>query len=177
MPTPKKIAEVADLTGRLERSNAVVLLHYRELKVKEISDLRSKLRPNNIEIKVAKNTLLRIAANNAGKPGLEDLFTGPTAAAFVYGSEPQAAKAISDAIRALRKDNVKITGGILGNTRLDAADIERLSTMKSREEQLATLLGTLQAPAAKLAATLNGAAQQLVYTLMAYQEKLQAQQA
>jgi large subunit ribosomal protein L10 len=175
VPTAKKIAEVADLTERLNRSNAVVLLHYRELKVKEISDLRNKLRASNIEIRVAKNTLLRIAVNNAGKPGLESLFTGPTAVAFIYGSEPQGAKAVSDAVRAARKENVKVTGGILGNTGLDAAGVERLTTMKTREEQLSSLLGTLQASASQLAATLNGAAQSLVYTLMAYQDKLQAQ--
>ena len=75
----------------MQRSRAAVLLHYRELKVKEITDLRNRLRTggNEIELQVAKNTLLRIAANNAGKPGLEGLFTGPTAIAFIYGEEPQ----------------------------------------------------------------------------------------
>jgi large subunit ribosomal protein L10 len=173
VPTAKKIAEVADLTDRLQRSNAVVLLHYRELKVSEISELRNKLRPSNIEIKVAKNTLLRIAANNAGKPGLEQLFSGPTAVAFIYGSEPQGAKAVSDAVKAARKENVKVTGGILGNTGLDASGVERLTAMKSKDEQLATLLGALQATAAKLAATLNGGIQNLAYALAAYQDKLQ----
>jgi large subunit ribosomal protein L10 len=177
VPTKKKIAEVADLTQRLQRSNAVVLMHYRELKVKEISELRGKLRSNNIEIKIAKNTLLRIAANNAGKPGLEGLFSGPTAVAFIYGSEPHGAKAVSDAVRAARKDNVKVTGGILGNTGLDAAGVERLTTMPTRDEQLASLMGTLKGPAGQLVATLNAPAQQLVYTLMAYRDKLQAQQA
>jgi len=176
VPTAKKIAEVEELTEHLQRSRAVVLLHYRELKVKEISDLRNKLRPSNIEVRVAKNTLLRIAANNAGKPGLEKLFIGPTAAAFIYGSEPQGAKVVFDAVKAVRKENVRVTGGILGNTGLDADGVERLTTMRPREEQQATLLGALQAPASRLAATLNGAAQTLVYTLMAYQEKLQAQQ-
>lgn len=175
MPTKKKIAEVADLTSRLQRSNAAVLLHYRELKVSEISDLRRKLRPSNIEVKVAKNTLLRIAATNAGKLGMDKLFVGPTAVAFIYGSEPQGAKAVSDAVRATRRENVKVTGGILGSTALDAAGIERLTTMKPRDEQLATLLGTLQASGGKLAATLNAGVQNLAYALVAYQEKLQPQ--
>ena len=178
MPTVKKVAEVKDLTERLQRSRAAVLVHYRELKVKEITELRNKLRSGGaeIELKVAKNTLLRIAANNAGKPGLEGLFSGPTAVAFIYGSEPQGAKAVLDAVRAARKEHVKVSGGILGVQGLDLAGVERLSTMRPREEQIASLLGTLQAGASQLAATLNGAAQELVYTLMAYQEKLQAQQ-
>jgi large subunit ribosomal protein L10 len=176
VPTTKKIAEVAALTDRLQRCNAAILLHYREMKVKEIGDLRNKLRPSNIEVKVAKNTLLRIAANNAGKPGLEKLFTGPTAVAFIYGSEPQGAKAVSDAVKATRKDNVKVTGGILGRTGLDADGVERLTTMRPRDEQLATLLGTLNAGAAQLAATLNSAVQNLAYALAAYQEKLEAAQ-
>ena len=113
MPTAKKISDVAELTSRFQRANAAVLLHYRELRVSELSDLRRKLRPSNIEVKIAKNTLLLIATVNAGKEGLGSLFTGPTAVAFIYGSEPQGAKAVSDAVKALRKENVKVTGGIL----------------------------------------------------------------
>jgi large subunit ribosomal protein L10 len=173
MPTAAKVATVAELTEKLGRSRASVLMHYRELSVKDISDLRRKLRPNDIELKVAKNTLLRIAANNCGKPGLEKLFTGPTAIAFIYGAEPQGAKAVQDAVRALRKDNVKITGGILGSQGLDTAGVDRLTTMPSKEEQLASLMGTLQSAGSQLASTLNAVAQKLVYTLVAYQEKLQ----
>ncbi len=176
MPTAKKIAEVADLTKRFQGANAAVLLHYRELKVSELSDLRRKLRPSNIEVKITKNTLLRIATANAGKPGLDKLFTGPTAIAFIYGSEPQGAKAVSDAVKALRKENVKVTGGILGDVGLDAAGVERLTTMRPREEQIATLLGALQASAGNLAATLNGGIQNLLYALSAYEDKLKEQQ-
>jgi len=176
MPTAKKITEVAELTKRFQRANAAVLLHYRELKVGELSDLRRKLRPSNIEVKISKNTLLRIATANAGKTGLEKLFAGPTAVAFIYGSEPQGAKAVSDAVKALRKDNVKVTGGIIGDVGLDVAGVERLTTMKPLDEQLATLLGALQASAGQLAATLNGGIQSLAYALSAYEGKLQEQQ-
>jgi large subunit ribosomal protein L10 len=174
MPTPEKVAAVAELTEKLERSRAAVLMHYRELKVKEITDLRNRLRSgdNEIELRVAKNTLLRIAANNTGRSGLERLFTGPTAVAFIYGSEPQGAKAVVDAVRAMRKENVKVTGGIIGTQALDAADVERLTTMEPRDQQLSKLLGAMQASASRLAATLNGAAQQLLYTFMALQDRL-----
>ena len=177
MPTAAKIATVAELTEKLRRSRAAVMLHYRELRVVEITDLRNRLRASGseIELKVAKNTLLRIAANNAGKPGLESLFTGPTAIAFIYGDEPQGAKAVSDAVRALRKENVRITGGIIGTQGLDQAGVERLTTMEPRDQQLSKLLGAMQASASKLAATLNGAAQQLLYTFMGLREKLEAQ--
>jgi large subunit ribosomal protein L10 len=179
MPTAAKIATVAELTERLQRSNATIVMHYRELKVSEITDLRRKLRANgmNIELKVAKNTLLRIAARNAGKPDLDGIFSGPTAVAFIYGSEPQGAKAVMDAVRAVRKENVKVTGGILGNQALDVDAVQRLTTMPSREEQLAKLMATFQGPATQLAATLNGGVQKLVYTLVALQEKLQTQAA
>jgi large subunit ribosomal protein L10 len=173
MPTAAKVATVAELTEKLDRSTASVLLHYRELSVKDLSELRRRLRGSDIELRVAKNTLLRIAANNAGKPGLEKLFTGPTAIAFIYGSEPQGAKAVQDAVRALRKENVRITGGILGSTGLGPEGVDRLTTMPTRDEQLASLMGTLQSTAGQLAATLNAVAQKLVYTLVAYQEKLQ----
>jgi ribosomal protein L7/L12 len=177
MPTPAKVAAVKELTEKLERSRASVLVHYRELKVKEINDLRRRLRGNDneIELKVAKNTLLRIAANNAGKPGLEQLFSGPTAIAFIYSSEPQGAKAVLDAVRALRKEHVVVTGGIIGAQGLDAAGVERLTSMEPRDQQLSKLLGAMQASASRLAATLNGATQELLFTLMALRDKLEQQ--
>lgn len=177
MPTAAKVATVKELTDKLGRSRASVLLHYRELKVKELTDLRNKLRSSGseIEVRIAKNTLLRIAANNTGKDGLEQLFTGPTAIAFIYGSEPQGAKAVLDAVRALRKENVVVTGGIIGNLGLDLAGVERLTTMEPRDQQLSKLLGAMQATASKLAATLSGAAQELLYTLMALRDKLEAE--
>jgi len=134
MPTAAKIATVAELTEKLQRSTATVVLHYRELKVSEISELRRKLRANgmDIELRVAKNTLLRIAARDAGKTDLDGLFTGPTAVAFIYGSEPQGAKAVMDAVRAVRKDNVKVTGGTLGTRALDIDAMQRLTTMLAR---------------------------------------------
>ena len=97
---------------------------------------------------------------------------GPTAIAFIYSSEPQGAKAVLDAVRALRKEHVVVTGGIIGNQGLDAAGVERLTTMEPRDQQLAKLLGAMQASASRLAATLNGATQQLLYTFMALRDKL-----
>ena len=175
MPTAAKIATVAELTEKLERSRASVMLHYRELRVKEITDLRNRIRQggNEIELRVAKNTLLRIAANNAGKPGLEGLFTGPTAIAFIYTSEPQGAKAVLDAVAALRKENVRVTGGIIGAQGLTPDEVQRLTTMEPRDQQLSKLLGAMQATSSQLAATLNGASQQLLYAVMALRDKLE----
>jgi large subunit ribosomal protein L7/L12 len=177
MPTAAKVAAVAELTEKLERSRASILLHYRELNVKELTELRKRVRGNDggVEVKVAKNTLLRLATTKSGKPGLEHLFTGPTAIAFIYGSEPQGAKAVLDAVRALRKENVVVTGGIIGQIGLDPAGVERLTTMEPREQQLSKLLGAMQASASNLAATLSGAAQELLFTLMALRDKLEGQ--
>ena len=149
MPTAKKITEVAELTKRFQRANAAVLLHYRELKVGELSDLRRKLRPSNIEVKISKNTLLRIATANAGKTGLDKLFAGPTAVAFIYGSEPQGAKAVSraphddEAARRAARHPVGSTPGISRSARRDPErrhSEPRLCTLRIRRQTPGTAI-------------------------------------
>src|SRR5262249_49206792 len=106
---------------------------------------------------------------------VEGLFTGPTAIAFIYSSEPQGAKVVLDAVRALRKERVVVTGGIIGNQALDAAGVERLTTMEPREQQLPEVLGAMQASASRRAAAWKGATQGRLYPLMALGDRREQQ--
>src|SRR5690606_40768553 len=95
MARADKAPVVAELTDHFSRSSAAVLTEYRGLTVSQLQELRSTL-GGHAKFAVAKNTLARIAAKNAGVSGLDDLLQGPTAIAFVKGDVVEAAKGRSE---------------------------------------------------------------------------------
>ncbi|GAP61691.1 large subunit ribosomal protein L10 [Ardenticatena maritima] len=167
----KKEALVADLTERSQRAQAIIFTEYRGLTVAEMTDFRRQLRekaPGSVYM-VAKNTLLRLALSQAGLPVPEELLTGPTAVLFAEEDPAAAAKTLL----AFAKDHelLKVKGGIVTGQIVDEAGIEALSKLPSREELLATLIATIQAPAQKLVMLLQAPQRDLILTLKAYAEQ------
>ena len=119
MARPDKAAAVAELTDKFRSSNAAVLTEYRGLTVAQLKTLRRSL-GENAQYAVVKNTLTKIAANEAGITTLDDLFNGPTAVAFVTGDPVTSAKGLRD----FAKDNpnLVIKGGVLDGKALSADD-------------------------------------------------------
>ena len=149
MPTEAKRETIEDLRAQLDASRTMIVSEYRGLKVKEISEIRRALRKQNVSYRVVKNRLMRIAAQeNVSAAALSPLLVGPTAIAF--GTEEGAtARAVLDAVKPYRI--VKITGGVLGATAIDADGVTRLATLPSREVLLAEALGAITAPMAMTA--------------------------
>ena len=149
MPTEAKRETIADLRAQLDASRTMIVSQYRGLKVKEISEIRRALRKQNVSYRVIKNRLMRIAAQeNASAAALTPLLVGPTAIAF--GTDESAtARAVLDAFKPYRI--VKITGGVLGATAIDAEGVTRLAALPSREVLLAEALGAITAPLATVA--------------------------
>jgi len=149
MPTEAKRETIEELRAQLDASHTMITSEYRGLKVKEISEIRRALRKQNVSYRVVKNRLMRIAAGeNASAAALAPLLVGPTAIAF--GTDESAtARAVLDAVRPYRI--VKITGGVLGSTAIDAEAVSRLATLPSREVLLAEALGAITAPLAMTA--------------------------
>jgi len=149
MPTEAKRETIQDLRAQLDASRTMIVSEYRGLKVKEISEIRRALRKQNVSYRVVKNRLMRIAAQeNVSAAALSPLLVGPTAIAF--GTEEGAtARAVLDAVKPYRI--VKITGGVLGATAIDADGVTRLATLPSREVLLAQALGAITAPMAMTA--------------------------
>jgi large subunit ribosomal protein L10 len=149
MPTEAKRETIEELRAQLDASHTMITSEYRGLKVKEISEIRRALRKQNVSYRVVKNRLMRIAAGeNASAAALSPLLVGPTAIAF--GTDESAtARAVLDAVRPYRI--VKITGGVLGSTAIDAEAVSRLATLPSREVLLAEALGAITAPLAMTA--------------------------
>jgi large subunit ribosomal protein L10 len=147
MPTQKKIDTVADLKGRIERATLVASAEYRGLRVKEMVEMRRRLREAGIEVKVIKNTLLKLAAEGAGEPELLEIVEGPTALALTYGDAIEAAKALSGYAQGAPQ-GFAIRGGYMDGAVLSAKDVRDLVRIPPRPVLLAQFMGQMQSPLA-----------------------------
>jgi large subunit ribosomal protein L10 len=147
MPTQKKIDTVAELKGRIERATLVASAEYRGLRVKEMVEMRRRLREAGIEVKVVKNSLLRLAAEETGKGDLLQIIEGPTALAVSYGDVIEAAKALSGYAQGAPQ-GFAIRGGFMDGAVLSAQDIRDLVRIPPKPVLLAQFMGQMQSPLA-----------------------------
>ncbi|GAA2620215.1 50S ribosomal protein L10 [Paractinoplanes durhamensis] len=166
-----KANAVSELTDNFRNSAATVLTEYRGLTVKQITELRRSL-GQETKYSVSKNTLAKRAATDAGIEGLDALFTGPTALAFISGDPVEAAKSL----RAFAKAHpvLIIKGGVFEGKPLTADEVNKLADLESREVLLAKLAGAMKGNLSKAAATFQAPLSQavrLVDALRAEREK------
>jgi large subunit ribosomal protein L10 len=145
MPTDLKRQEVAELAELLRTSAAVAITDYRGLKVSEMQSVRRTLREGGVELRIAKNRLLKIAAREADRTALEPLLTGPTALATITGDEVAMARALADALRPYSR-LVTVRGGLVGDQAVDASQLTRMATLPTREVLLGRLAGGIAGP-------------------------------
>src|SRR5258708_20650984 len=125
MPTQAKAEKIEELTEKLKHATMTILVQTQGLKVKDMNDLRNKMRAAKLEFLVAKNTLLRIATERNNMTEVDKgIFNGPTAVAFGYEDEVAAAKTITDYIRTFKV--VVLKSGILVGRSLTAVHVESL---------------------------------------------------
>jgi large subunit ribosomal protein L10 len=153
MPTEKKAKAIEQLKDLFTTSKVGIFTDYRGLKVGEITDLRRTFKKSNIHYQVVKNTLARIAAEQAGKKQILDLFEGPLAIAFSQGEPNEPAKILVDFMRAT-KLTLGIKGGFMGDRALTPAEVQALATIPSREVLIAQVMTGIQGPVAALVAYL-----------------------
>jgi large subunit ribosomal protein L10 len=163
-----KATAVAELTEQFRSSSATLLTEYRGLTVAQLKTLRRSL-GRTTTYAVAKNTLAKRAATDAGISGLEELFTGPTALAFVSGDPVEAAKGLRDFAKA--HPLLVIKGGVFEGRPITADDVRRLADLESREVLLAKLAGAMKASLSKAAATFQAPLTQAVRLAAALQDK------
>ncbi len=152
MARAEKQAAVAEIVESFNDAAGAVLTDYRGLTVKELQDLRRSL-GENANYAVVKNTLAKLAANEAGIDGFDDLLTGPTAIAFINGDVVEAAKGLRDFAKA--NPALIIKGGILDGQPLDAKEIAKLASLESREVLLGKLAGAMLASLSQAVYLLN----------------------
>jgi large subunit ribosomal protein L10 len=167
----EKAAVVDEVSALVGKAQSIVVAEYRGLTVESVTKLRREARKQGVQLRVLKNTLVRRAVNGTSFSGLSDKLVGP----LVYGfsSDPvSAAKVLS----AFAKDNDKLVvkAGALPNFVMDGVGVKALATMPSREELLATLMATMNAPIGKFVRTLNEVPSRLVRTLAAVRDAKEA---
>ena len=162
-----KKAVVAEVSEKLADAQAVIMAEYRGLEVGQVTELRAKARESGVYLRVLKNTLVRRAVEGTPFEGLADQLVGP----LIYGisSDPVApAKVLVDFSKT--NDKLVVKGGAMPSYVMDVEGVKALASMPSREELLATLLGTMQAPVAKFVQTLNEVPSKFVRTLAAVRD-------
>jgi large subunit ribosomal protein L10 len=168
MARADKATAVADIAEQFKDSTATLITEYRGLTVANLAELRRSL-AGSATYTVAKNTLIKRAASEAGIEGLDELFAGPTAIAFVSGEPVDAAKAI----KTFAKDNkaLVIKGGYMDGHPLTVSEVERIADLESREVLLAKLAGAMKGNLAKAAGLFSAPASQMARLAAALQEK------
>lgn len=170
MPTTAKAHTIDELTEQIANAKLIVLTDYRGLRVSDLQDLRSNLRKCGGEIRVAKNTLTRIAAEKAGITGLESYLEGPLALGLAHDDIVGFSKTLSDFARTSRI--LTIRGGVLDKNFITAEQVEAISTLPSKEVLQAKLLGLLQSPMARTVGVLSGPSRSVAYLLQARADEL-----
>ena len=166
----QKIELVKVLTEKIAASKSAVFVDYKGLKVKDSTDLKKSLRAAGVEYVVVRKTLLDIALKNAGIEGVSIKgMEGQVAIAMANMDEVSAAKIID--IFAKTNENVKLLGGVLGSTVMNAAEVKALAKIPSKEQLLGQLVGTLNAPISGFVNVLAGNLRGLVQVLNAVKEQ------
>jgi large subunit ribosomal protein L10 len=143
-----KEATVAELTEKFQSSSAVLLTEYRGLTVAQRKELRRSISAD-ATYAVAKNTLIKIAAANAGVTAFDGQLVGPTAMAFVHGDAVSVAKAMRDFAKA--NPLLVVKGGVLDGAALTADEVKKLADLESRDVLLAKAAGMFKASMYKAA--------------------------
>ena len=162
---------VEELHAAWSESTVGIVAQYRGLTVSEMGELRRGLNESGVSMQVVKNTLARRAADGTDFKVAEELFTGPVAIA--YGSDPVGmAKAISDFAKEHKA--LEIRGGVLDGKMMDAAGINALASLPSRDVLLAKMLGSMQSPISGFVRTLNEIPGSFVRVLAAIRDQKEA---
>lgn len=168
----RKIAAVTQLTEKLSRATSAVVTDYRGLTVRQLEDLRARLRAEGIDYMVVKNTLARRAAVDAGAAGFADVLIGPVGMAIGYGDLSAPARILFEHFRSTR--TLPLMAGLAEGQVLDGNEVRTLAELPSRDILLSRLAAALLGPLSMLAAALDSPTSTLAATLEAYRDKLAA---
>jgi large subunit ribosomal protein L10 len=164
----QKKAVVVEVSEQVSTAQAIIVAEYRGLQVGEMTELRAQARKSGVYLRVLKNTLVRRAVEGTPFSGLANEMVGPLV--FGISSDPvSAAKVLSDFAKA--NDKFIIKAGAMPNQVMDVKGVQALASLPSREELLAKLLGTMQAPVAKFVRTLNEVPTKFVRGLAAVRDQ------
>jgi large subunit ribosomal protein L10 len=169
MARPEKVKAVEELTADLKGAGSVFIAEYTGLKVQDMTELRKQLREAGVRFRVAKNTLIRRAATEAGMPDLIPFLNGPTAIAFGEDDPIPAAKVLQDF--ATRLEIPKVRTFFVANKGYDAGDLKALASLPSRDVLLSQLIAAVEGPISGFVGTLDAIIREFVGTVDAIAEQ------
>jgi len=167
----RKAELVTQYIEQLKQSQGIILADYRGLSVDDMNQIRRTVRPLGGKFQVVKNRLLALALKEVGLSLPEEWLVGPTAIGFCHEEVPPVAKALRDATKEL--EVLRIKGGLVGTSVISAKQVYAIADLPSREVLLAQVLGTINAPATRLAGVIASGIRQVLNVLQAYVDKLQ----
>ena len=154
--SPAKAAVVEEMKEKLQSAQGAVFVGFSGLTVADVTKLRRKFREGGVEYKVIKNTLTRIAADELGYNALDAIFEGPTALAYSTEDAVAPAKILKEFIKETKTEALTVKAGLADGQVIDVAAVDALASLPSREELLAKLVGSMQAPISGLVNVLQG---------------------
>ena len=173
--SPEKAAIVESMKEKLTNAKGAVFVSFTGLTVADVTKLRRKFVEAGVEYKVIKNTLTRIAAQQTGHEGLNEILEGPTAMAMSTEDPVAPAKVLEEFIKETKTQAITVKAGLLDGQIIDAAAVNELANLPSREVLLAKLLGSMQAPIAGTVNVLQGTIRNAVYVFEAVRKQKEEQ--
>lgn len=170
-PRSEKVAVVTMLAEKLNTAKGIYLTDFTGLSVAQITELRKRFRDSKTEFVVVKNTLARLGAKEAGQEGMLPYLEGPTGLAFNYEDAASPARVLKGFVKDHQKPGIKAC--IIEGDILPGSEAENIANWPTREELLAKLVGSLNAPISGLVGALSGVPRKLVYVLSAIAAKKQ----
>jgi large subunit ribosomal protein L10 len=167
----KKAELVAGYVEQLKESQGIILADYRGLSVNDMSEIRSQIRPVGAKFQVVKNRLLALALKEVDLSLPEEWLVGPTVVSFCHDEVPPVAKVLVDTAKDL--EVLKIKGGVLDRSVIEAAEVKAIAGLPSRNVLLAQVLGGINAPAGQVVGVVASGIRQVLNVLQAYVEQLE----
>ena len=168
----KKVDVVDQLTDLFKNAKSVVFADYKGVSVQDFANLRGKLREKDVVYKVAKKTLIKLAAEKAGFKDIpEEVFEGQVGAAFSQGDEVAAAKTLFEFSK--DNENIKLLGALMEGRTLSKEETLQLAKIPGKKELLAKLVGSMKAPISGFHGTLHALMRNLVGVISAYKDKVE----
>ncbi|MCX6828042.1 MAG: 50S ribosomal protein L10 [candidate division Zixibacteria bacterium] len=163
MPKPEKIESVSEVKKYLQDSKSVFVTDYTGLNVADITRLRKNLRDSSVKYLVAKNTLIKIAAQETGYEGIVDHLSGQTALAFGFDDPSVPAKILYNTFKEKQRPVIKVF--VVDKKLFAGAEIVRLAELPTRDVLLAQVVAAVESPISSLIMSIDGVFQELVGTL------------
>lgn len=171
MNRDQKAQIISEIKDKFQKSQGVVITEYKGLSVKDVNELRDKLRTVSCEYRVLKNTLTEVAISDLGLEDIKSFLKGPTAIVFEYKDPVSPAKIMYDFQK--EHENFKIKAGLLGKKVLKADQIKQLASLPDRETLLSLVMARMQSPIVGLVNVLQGTLRNMVYVLDAISKQKQ----